>query len=199
MAALLAACVTPEESAAVHLGLFCGLRRGEILALKHRDIEAGDNGSGGRIHVRRALSAGQVGTPKTDGSTRTVDAPRDVLDALERLRETDGASAGDFVFRTPKGTPVDADNFNARVWSKLRKRAGLRASIGLHSLRHSFASLLIDNGENIKYVSRQLGHASASFTLDVYGHCFQETGDRAMASLQKAIRATKRRRFEVVG
>jgi len=52
-----------------------------------------------------------------------------VLDVLERLREASGADAGDFVFRTPKGTPVDADNFNARVWAKLRKRAGLHDSI----------------------------------------------------------------------
>ena len=198
MAALLEACATPEESAAVHLALYCGLRRGELLALKHRDIEAGNNGSGGRVHVRRALSAGKVSTPKTSGSARTVDAPRDVLAALERLRDTGSAGSNDYVFRTPKGTPVDPDNWNTRVWAKLRERAGLRNSIGLHSLRHTFASLLIDNGESIKYVSRQLGHASASFTLDVYGHCFEETSDRAMGRLQEAIRATKRRRFDVL-
>ena len=198
MAALLEACTTPEESAAVHLGLFCGLRRGEILALKYLDVEAGNNGNGGRIHLRRALSAGEVSAPKTSGSVRTVDAPRDVLAALKRLRDTGSAGSDDYVFRTPKGTPVDPDNWSTRVWAKLRERAGLRNSIGLHSLRHTFASLLIDNGESIKYVSRQLGHASASFTLDVYGHCFQETSDRALGRLQETIRTTKRLRFDVL-
>jgi integrase len=103
------------------------------------------------------------------------------------------------VFRTPGGTPHDPDNWTKRVWNPLRKRAGLRRTIGLHSLRHTFASLLIDQGENPKYVSRRLGHASPAFTLSVYAHCFRETSERAMGRLQGAIRAAKRRQFGVVG
>jgi len=58
--------------------------------------------------------------------------------------------------------------------------------------------LLIDQGENLKYVASQLGHASATFTLDVYGHLFEESSEKAMNRLQETIRATKRRRFKVV-
>jgi integrase len=65
-------------------------------------------------------------------------------------------------------------------------------------LRHTFASLLIEQGENPKYVSRQLGHSSPAFTLAVYAHCFRETSERAMGRLQGTIRAAKRRRFGVV-
>ena len=62
-----------------------------------------------------------------------------------------------------------------RTFTKLRENAELRPTIGLHSLRHSYASLLIRQGENPKYVSRQMGHASVGFTLDSYTHVFEET------------------------
>ena len=200
MTALLKAAKGSEESAVVHLGLFCGLRRGELFGLKWDCIDRGENDTGGQIHVRQSISAGVLGDPKTDNSRRVVDAPPDVLDALARHREACGSVADDeFVFQSKAGTPADPDNWSKRTWSDLRKRAGLRPSIGLHSLRHSFASLLIDQGENPRYVADQLGHSSPSFTLEVYAHCFKKTSDRAMGRLQKTIRAAKRRRFEVVG
>ena len=50
---------------------------------------------------------------------------------------------------------------------------------GLHALRHTYASLLINQGESLKYVSRQLGHASIQITADLYGHLFKETSAAA--------------------
>jgi integrase len=47
--------------------------------------------------------------------------------------------------------------------------------------------MLIRNGENPKYVSRQLGHSSTAFTMDVYGHCFQATSDEAMRRLEELV------------
>jgi integrase len=61
------------------------------------------------------------------------------------------------------------------------KRAGLQAT--LHSLRHGSASLLIAKGLNVVFVSRQLGHANPSITLEVYAHLF-ERGDHATAARQ---------------
>jgi integrase len=63
------------------------------------------------------------------------------------------------------------------------KRAGLQApgKLTLHSLRHGFASLLIANGLNVVYVSRQLGHANPSITLEVYAHLFDRADHAAAA------------------
>ena len=94
-----------------------------------------------------------------------MDVPRRVLDALERHKEHRPPIDGDYVFRTEEGTSNDPDNWYKRDFPAIRKRAKLR-SIGLHALRHTYASLLINQGEGIKYVSRQLGHASISTTLD---------------------------------
>ena len=57
--------------------------------------------------------------------------------------------------------------------------------MGLHSLRHTYASLLIRQSETPKYVSRQLGHASSAFTMDTYAHLFETTSTEAMQRLNR--------------
>jgi integrase len=109
-----------------------------------------------------------------------------VLDALDRHKAHCPPIEGDFVFRTAEGTPIDPDNWYKREFPAIRKRAKLRA-IGLHALRHTYASLLINAGENLKYVSRQLGHASIQITADLYGHLFKETSTAAMRRLNAHI------------
>jgi len=86
---------------------------------------------------------------------------------------------GDFIFRSRSGRPLDPDNWYKRRFVPTVQRAGLR-KLGLHALRHTYASLLINQGENIKYVSHQLGHASIQITADLYGHLFTETSHAAM-------------------
>jgi integrase len=63
--------------------------------------------------------------------------------------------------------------------------------VGLHTLRHTYASLLINQGESIKYVSKQLGHASIQITADLYGHLFKETSVSAMNRLAIRIPLTQ--------
>ena len=74
-----------------------------------------------------------------------------------------------WVFTTATGTIVDPDNFRHRIWAKLPAKAGLR-QIRIHDLRHTFASLLIQQGESLAYVKDQMGHHSIRVTVDVYGH-----------------------------
>ena len=74
-----------------------------------------------------------------------------------------------WVFLTPDGNPVDGDNLRHRVFYRLMERAELRR-IRFHDLRHTFASLLIQQGESPVYVQEQLGHSSIQVTVDVYGH-----------------------------
>ena len=75
----------------------------------------------------------------------------------------------DLVFPTPEGTPIDPANLRHRVWTSTLTRAGL-LGIRIHDLRHTFASLLINQGENLKYVQSQLGHSTIKTTVDRYGH-----------------------------
>ena len=73
------------------------------------------------------------------------------------------------VFRSHTGGPLCGDNFRKRVWYRLLDRAGL-PRVRIHDLRHTFASMLLANGESLHYVKEQMVHASIQTTVDVYGH-----------------------------
>lgn len=74
------------------------------------------------------------------------------------------------VFLMPgAAAPIRDDAWRNNVWTPMLRRAGLRYRKP-HTLRHTFASLLIEGGESLKYVQEQLGHHSPAFTLAVYGH-----------------------------
>ena len=198
-ALLEAAADVPTENAVVHLGLFAGLRRGEIFALRWADIEWGDGKIGGRVHVRRSIYRGVVTSPKSTKSERLVDVPQRVLDVLEEQRVSSPALGTGYVFRTGTGTPLDPGSWYKRTFRQLCYRAGLRGSINLHSLRHTYASLLLRQGESLKYVSDQLGHASIQTTCDVYGHVLESQSQDAMARLNRLIPvAGVRRELRVV-
>jgi integrase len=91
---------------------------------------------------------------------------------VERKKETLRQGWGEippWVFANREREPVDQHNFRGRVWPKLLTKAGLRW-VRIHDLRHTFASLLIQQGESLAYVKDQLGHGSIRITVDTYGH-----------------------------
>jgi len=148
-----------------------GLRLGEARALQWDDMNFG----GHEIRVVRALSAGRIETPKS-GHGRTVDMSDQLGRVLLRLqveRKTETLKRGwaempPWIFCTETGTPLDESRIR-KVFSKVLKAAGLAAHFSPHCMRHSFASLLLQQGESPAYVQRQLGHASIQLTVDTYG------------------------------
>lgn len=149
-----------------------GLRLSEALALQWEDFDF----QGRLITVQRAFSGSRLSTPK-NGKTRHVDMSQQLTDTLkallrERKKATLRQGWGDvppWVFLSAEGTPLNRGNFRWRIWYKLLERAGLRR-IRIHDLRHTFASLLIQQGESLAYVKEQLGHHSIKLTVDTYGH-----------------------------
>lgn len=108
----------------------------------------------------------------------------------EQLRADAAISRGwkqvpDGVFCTEEGSPLDGDNLRHRVFYKVLAKAGLRR-IRLHGLRHTFASLLIQNGESLAYVRDQLGHASIQVTVDTYEHLIPGANRQAVDRLDDA-------------
>src|SRR5207253_11273111 len=75
----------------------------------------------------------------------------------------------ELVFPSPEGSILDPDNLYHRYFRPVLTKAGLRR-IRLHDLRHTFGSLLIQNGASIVYVKEQMGHSSIQVTVDTYGH-----------------------------
>lgn len=148
-----------------YLDLATGLRRGELLGLKWEDVDLAH----GVIHVKRQVARidGKVKEVplKTKNSYRNISISKD---AVTMLKEMEKHRVCEYVFPSPNGGPISPDSVR-HMLHRVLKRAGL-PSIRFHDLRHTFATLALQNGVDIKTVSGMLGHFSAGFTLDTYAH-----------------------------
>jgi len=149
-----------------YIELATGLRRGELLGLKWEDLDL-DQGS---LRVQRQVSRinGEVveAPLKTKNSYRTISLGADAVEILKEQRKKCGNSP--YVFPSPTGGPISPDSV-LNMLHRVLKRAGL-PEVRFHDLRHTFATLALQNGVDIKTVSGMLGHYSAGFTLDTYAH-----------------------------
>ncbi|MFV0535246.1 MAG: tyrosine-type recombinase/integrase [Cumulibacter sp.] len=144
---------------------YAGLRLGEARALTWGDIDINAR----QLHVRHQIQQRPGGgwelLPPKYGSYRTIPlAPQLIGPLLEAEREVPR-----LVVEGSEGGPVHPGSIQ-RAWSRHRRSVGLPEDLHIHDLRHWFASRLIGTGTDILAVQRQLGHAKASTTLDVYGH-----------------------------
>ena len=171
-----------------------GLRRGEALALKWSDVDL----SHAILRVRGTLSRidGQlvVTEPKTAKSKRFVPIfePADhLLRAQQAAQDDERRHAGSawrqtgFVFTTEFGEPCDPRNA-FRALRIAAAKAGL-PNAGLHTLRHSAASVMLTRGVPLKVVSEILGHSSIAITGDIYGHVSPDVARQAMSTLGEAF------------
>lgn len=181
---LLAASVEDTQDGAglvVETLAWVGMRWGELVALRRS-----------RVHLLRrrieiAESATELGSglswgpPKTH-ERRLVTMPAFLADRLApRLGEIpeDG-----LVFTAPHGGPLRSSPFRQQIWKPAVEAAGLE-QLRIHDLRGTAASLMISSGANIKAVQRQLGHASAAMTLDLYGHLYEDDLDALSDALDR--------------
>jgi integrase len=148
-----------------------GMRLGEALALHWDDVDFGQR----EIRVARAFSGGRLETPKS-GHGRTVDMSQQLAKCLLRLhidRKAETLKRGwsampPWVFCSEVGTPLQVANVR-RVFARTLRDAKLPGHFSPHCLRHTHASLLLQQGESPVYVQRQLGHSSIKLTVDTYG------------------------------
>jgi integrase len=171
--------------------VFAGLRIGELTGLRWRDVDLASN----RITVRES---------KTDAGVRTVDllpVLRDELLAHKAQQVSKRSEAGrralasELVFPTSNGQLFGASNIRRRVLEKAVERANERLAesddvplpdgLTPHKLRHSFGSLLVALGRDMRVVMDQMGHTDPAFTLRVYTHSMRsdEASRRALREL----------------
>lgn len=180
--ALLAAAADDRLRLALRIALYAGLRRGELCGLQWGDLLPGTDA---RLFVQRVVVVtGAIRPPKTATSRRTVDVPPSVVTAWTQARGTASPTGWVLPSASDPSTPMHPDVLQQTVTPAFLA-AGLPPS--LHACRHTYASLLIDQGETLKYVSAQLGHASIQITSDRYGHLFAESRRAAMARLDTLV------------
>ncbi len=195
----LAAAIAPPYGVLVRFAAYTGLRPCEFVALKVRRLDL----LHGTVRVAEAAPevAGHLewGGVKTH-EARTVRLPRSVADELGAYLLDRPHGPDDLVFTAPRGGPLRETKFvpgrfkpavraaNQAI-AKLdpqHRPAPLPEDLRLYDLRHTAASLMIREGASIKAVQKQLGHSTASITLDVYGHLFPDELEAVAGRLERA-------------
>lgn len=180
------------------IGLYCGLRPAEYLALRWRDIDL-DRGElrvqqnvhrvrNDRVteHMGVSVAGFRFGPPKTHRSRRPVAIPRELVIALRNWRKVHAAQRLeaaqwhelDLVFCDAAGLPYKLQSVEDE-FHKAVVGVGL-PTFRLYDLRHSMASLLLYSGRSLKLIAARLGHSSETLVLNTYGH-LQPGEDREAA------------------
>ena len=194
--AFLTAAKDDRWNALWHLLLVTGMRPGEALALRWSDLD-GEKVRIQRNLVRHADGRWELKEPKTQRGRRTVSIPPATATLLQQHRRAqleERLQAGPeyvdqgFVFAATNGSPLDWRILVQRHFNKVIKAAGI-PRIRPYDLRHTTATLLLADGENVKVVSERLGHASAALTLDVYSHVLPDMQHGAAERMERIIGA----------
>ena len=194
VADLLAAAATSRYRSLFEFLVMTGLRRGEALGLRWDDVDLEARIMRVQGTLARLDGTLQVTAPKSARSRRSIplSSPavtvlRDVRKRTDRERQLACQLWQDtgFVFVTDIGEPCDPRNA-LRALHAAAARAGL-PGVGLHTLRHSAASVMLTHGVPLTVVSQILGHSGIAITADVYGHVAPEVSRAALDVLADAL------------
>jgi integrase len=145
------------------LGFFSGMRSGELIGLMWSDIDFEKR----EIYVQRAIRMGTISTPKTKNSIRTIDILDNLLPYLKEQYELTG-SKNSYVFLNDKDEYYyDIKRIRNTKWKNLLKECDIPFRT-IYQMRHTFATIMIENNEDILWVSNMLGHTDSSMTLQMY-------------------------------
>ena len=164
------------------LGFMSGMRSGEMIALKWSDIDFFQS----EIKITKTKRMGVEKEPKTKSSKRTID----ILDSLKPYLHNQYELTGDknsYVFLNQDGEGYhDIRRIRDSVWRKTITKCGLEYRT-IYQTRHSFATMMLSNGEDILWVSHTLGHKNSSITLEVYARYIKSKEKKRGSFLEEGL------------
>jgi len=152
-----------EMKAFTALGFFTGMRSGEIIGLKWEDVDFKNK----EIHIKRAIKMGVVSTPKTKSSIRTIDILDNLIPYLREQYKRTGKYKSYVFLNKDNEHYYDIKRIRDTKWKKLLKECEIEYRT-IYQMRHTFATVMIENKEDILWVSNMLGHSDSSMTLQMY-------------------------------
>lgn len=157
-----------------------GLRTGEWMALRWENVDLKNK----RLTINENVVDGHIDTPKTDAGDRVIDMIDSACTALKEQAEYTRFKKGR-VFLTPKGEAYNSDGqFRDHLWIKLLEKAEVRYRKP-YCLRHTFASIQITRGANLKWIATQMGHATTEILERNYAEWIYEAQDNEGAKSAK--------------
>lgn len=163
--ALLEAVEDQKYKTLIQLAVMSGARQGELLGLKWPGVDWGNS----QIRIQRSFNKGCFYSTKNQTSNRRIDLGPAMITELKRWRLACPKNRLQLVFPNESGNAMNCSNAVNRYFRAALEKSGLPL-MRWHDLRHTFASLLIHQGENIKYIQSQFGHSPPTGTLNVYAH-----------------------------
>lgn len=179
----------------IMLAYTTGMRLSEILALRWEDVDLRKPTD--RIRptltvnqtVHRSFSAGLYFSDcKNNSSHRKITLPIETVKALNKYKLKTGRTEG-LIFLNSNNGSYDSTSYS-RIFKKIEEEANINDK-GFHSFRHTHASELLAAGIPIQEVSRRLGHAKISTTLDIYSHCIPTEDERITDKISELLNKTK--------
>lgn len=169
------------------LELTSGLRRGELLALLWTDLDVENNKLTVNKQVNRINGEFVVSEPKTQNSIRTVALPQQTVELLitEHQRHPDSP----LMFCCPRTNSYWSPDSVVRLHKRMLAAAGVEDRVRFHDLRHTFTTLAVQSGADVKTIASMLGHCSAAFTLDTYTHVTDSMQRRAADKISVFLNA----------
>ena len=194
----LAEAMDPRYATLIRFAAHSGLRPSELSALRV-----------GRLDLLRGSARVVEAAPEIDGrlhwvgvkthESRTVRLPRSISEELAADLAGRPRDPEALVFTAPLGGPLRPHTWVKSFFKPAVRAAGMPEALRLYDLRHTCASLLIVQGASVKAVQAQLGHATASITLDTYGHLFpselEALADRLEQARAAALENRERTRY----
>lgn len=166
--------------------LYTGIRVGELLALTWNDIDL----KAGIMYIRKSCRDGYEGdgykkiidSPKTSSSKREIPLPKQLVSILKELKKK---SKSEYVITGADGKLISKRSYQ-NTFGIVLKKLGI-PHMGLHALRHTFATRALECGMDVKTLSEILGHTNAAITLNVYAHSLPEHKRTMMNKVGKML------------
>jgi len=169
-----------------------GLRAGEALGLQWGDMDFDRS----LLCIRRSAWYGQIQTAKTKASETVLPIPGALVAILQEYRAQWKPNPQGFLFVTRNGRPPSSNKVvEYHLWTILDALGIPRC--GLHAFRHTHTALLLDSGATPKVVQRQLRHADARTTLEIYGHVVGDAHREAVERVAAKLDAVGRQPISV--
>lgn len=186
----------PDIKLIINLALLSGIRRGEMAALKWEDVNFEEKYI--YIHESRLVIESKEYTtpPKTDAGLRKIFIPERLVAVLREYRQRytcnklkmgkDFADKG-YVVSKPNGEPFSPQGISNNYLRFMDRHKNEIRYLKFHGLRHTYASVLIEQGENPKTVQHNLGHADVALTLQIYSHSYESAQINAAEKLNATV------------